>query len=214
MTVRRKTKIAGYSFNSQNKLERKNAVTQAVQWLRSGGVISMPSDTIYGLFAAWQPGKPRGGPNPAILHRLKNRPLPKPFLTVIPQSYPLGRLAELEKLKPENLAWIKEVWPGRNTVIFPKKPGLDYPPGDTIAIRVPAPEDNLFFYETLNELGLPLLAPSLNIHNSPPLEDFNEMKKEFGMFEEIKEIFFDTAFRASRPSSIWSLLNSPPVKIR
>lgn len=172
----------------------------------------MPSDTIYGLFTVYKPDEPMGGPQTAALHKIKGRPLENPFLLVLPEKYPIERLADMERVAAGTIARLKKEWPGRLTAILPKKKSLQYPIFITIAIRKPARQDNPFFYEVINRLGEPLLAPSLNLHAQPPLERLSEMVEQFS--NQLDAIFFDDDFQPGSPSQLWDFTQEDERQIR
>lgn len=166
----------------------------------------MPSDTLYGLFAGY------GMTQIQRMHQLKKRTSEKPFLLVFPEHFPLDEFVAVNKLDYEILDNIAKLWPGRNTLVLPKNSSIQYPYGDTIAIRKPLKTDNPFFYETLNGYNKPLIAPSLNISGDEPLTNLVDMQNVFA--NEVDAIFFDESFVPGNPSRIWDLTKKPCVRLR
>jgi len=189
--------------------EFKTLIAKAAKSLLNDGIVVMPSDTIYGVFAGYCEKQIER------LHLLKKRPVDKPFLLVFPEEYPLEEFVDMKALDvigSQAIDKISELWPGRNTIVLPKNPALKYPTGNTIAIRKPLKNDNVFFYETLNKYNKPLLAPSLNIHGSQPLVMLDEIKSIFS--EIVDLIFYDQVFVPGLPSQIWDLTKKPVVRLR
>jgi L-threonylcarbamoyladenylate synthase len=186
--------------------EFQRLVEKAVASLVSGAVIVMPSDTLYGLFSLY------GDAQIERLHSIKKRPVDKPFLLVFPESYPLDDFVNMLAIDSVLEDKIVELWPGKNTLVLPKNQQRKYPPGETIAIRKPLKNDNVFFYETLNVYGKPLLAPSLNLHGDQPLSSLDDIKSIFD--NKIDFIFFDSAFVPGQASRIWNLAKKPFTRLR
>jgi L-threonylcarbamoyladenylate synthase len=132
------------------------AVNRAVGVLRSGGLIGLPTETVYGLAADAE--------NELAVRRIfavKGRP----------ESHPLiVHLAEVEAatqgwvhtLPPGAVALARAFWPGPLTIVMKRGPrALDVVTGgqDTVAIRVPA---HPIARALLREFGGGLAAPSAN----------------------------------------------------
>jgi L-threonylcarbamoyladenylate synthase len=100
---------------------------------RAGGVILLPTDTLYGLGA--DPGLPAG--LAAVFH-LKGRQPAKPLPVLIAEESLVGRYAVAVPAAWRTL--MDRFWPGPLTLLFPALPGL--PPGirspdGKVALRVP-----------------------------------------------------------------------------
>lgn len=123
--------------------------------LRSGRLVGMPTETVYGLAAlASDPAavartfaaKRRPSDNPLILHLASAADLPLVARTVPPAAWELA----------------KAFWPGPLTLVLPRQPHvLDAVTAglDTVAVRVPAHDVALAL---LRAVGAPLSAPSAN----------------------------------------------------
>lgn len=141
-------------------LQGKEALSQAVELLRSGELVAFPTETVYGLgglaldsnvvkkiFVA----KGRPPDNPLILH--------------------IGQLQQLQQLSreppPAAYQLAKAFWPGPLTLILLKQPHLpDEVTGglDSVAVRMPA---HPLALALLQALGEPLAAPSANLSGHP-----------------------------------------------
>ena len=180
-------------------------VTEAIWHLKQNHIIALPSDTLYGLFT------PLFGGDLRRLHEMKGRSYDHPFLVILPEKYDIGTLADLSSMSREAVAKMKELWPGRFSLVMKKNPSLQYPPGDTIGLRVVKFEDNPFFYRVLEAFGEPLVGPSLNLHGQTPLDDPALMERDFAG---VDRIFFDRSFEPSGPSEIWDLTHEPFGRLR
>ena len=128
---------------------------KAIQLLRAGELVSIPTETVYGLAA-------NAYNEEAVLKifTAKDRPAFDPLIVHI------GRKEDLRKVVAEVPAsadqLIDAFWPGPLTLILPKKssiPDLVTSGSDRVAIRMPAHPVAL---ELLAHLDLPLAAPSAN----------------------------------------------------
>lgn len=137
-----------------------DGVNEAAALLRSGEIVAIPTETVYGLAA--------NALNPDAVSKIfkaKGRPQDNPLIVHIAE---LKSLYDLVSDIPDNaLILARRFWPGPLTMVFKKKPvvpdivsaGLD-----TVAIRMPSHDAAL---SVIRAAGLPLAAPSANISGSP-----------------------------------------------
>lgn len=137
-----------------------DSVEKAADILKSGGIVAIPTETVYGLaanaldetavksiFAA--KGRPQD--NPLIVH-ISSFDMIKPLTTEIPEL--AKRLAE-------------RFWAGPLTVIFNKTnivPNATSGGLSTVAVRMPA---NDAARAVIEKCGFPLAAPSANLSGKP-----------------------------------------------
>ncbi len=129
---------------------------QAAETIRRGGVVVIPTETVYGLAcsALNQDAVRR-------VYEIKGRPAENPLIIHIGSFADLGRVAESWPPLAERLA--ERFWPGPLTMVLPKKKGVpeDVTGGlDTVAVRVP---DHPVALELIRRSGCPLAAPSANL---------------------------------------------------
>jgi len=190
--------IYKYSSRNINKIDQIARIVATS--LKQKKIVALSTDTIYGLVGIFEPSVIER------IHRIKQRPQSKPFILAIAEDTSLSNYIRESEANSEERLKVKQsiqrAWPGKKTLVLPKNPGLTYPPGDTIALRMPAKEDNLLFYTVLQETG-PLVVPSLNKTGTEPLIDLESIKNTFG--SEIDDIFFDTDYIATKPSQIIDL---------
>lgn len=130
-------------------------VSVAVRILREGGIVALPTETVYGLGA--------DASNPDAVSRvfaLKGRPEDHPLIVHIGGVDDIGAWAIDVPEEARLLA--ERFWPGPLTAILKRHPGvLDVVTGgqDTVGLRVP---DHPLTLELLAEFGHGVAAPSAN----------------------------------------------------
>jgi L-threonylcarbamoyladenylate synthase len=130
----------------------------AVELLRKGGVVAVPTETVYGLAA--------NALNPIAVAKIfeaKDRPRFDPLIVHLPNREWLGRIADVPASDRQligNLA--DKFWPGPFTMVLPKRevvPEIVTAGMDTVAVRLSV---HRVFAEIVGELDEPLAAPSAN----------------------------------------------------
>lgn len=130
-------------------------IAQAVEALRRGGVIGLPTETVYGLAA--------DATNDEALRRVfavKDRPATHPLIVHVADAPQLDALA-LE-VSDSCRVLTTHAWPGPLTVIVHANDTVSRVATggrDTVAVRVPAHRAALAI---ITQLGRPLAAPSAN----------------------------------------------------
>lgn len=132
------------------------AIARAADILRAGGLVAMPTETVYGLAADAANAKAV-----ARLYEAKGRPRFNPLISHVPDFEAARRHGEASPLA-ENLA--AAFWPGPLTLVLPARPGgpvcdLARAGLATIALRAPA---HPAAQALLQAFGGPLVAPSAN----------------------------------------------------
>jgi L-threonylcarbamoyladenylate synthase len=135
-------------------------ISRAAEIIKAGGLVAMPTETVYGLAA--------DALNPAAVAKIfkaKGRPQDNPLIVHI------SEFAEWESLTdslPQNaLLLAKCFWPGSLTVILkksPRGPGIVSAGLDTVAVRLPA---HPVARRLIAAAKTPLAAPSANLSGSP-----------------------------------------------
>lgn len=131
-------------------------IKQAAEILRGGGLVAMPTETVYGLAASVF--NPRAV---ARVFEVKQRPSFDPLIAHIALPEDLDRVASDI---PDAARKLMDVfWPGPLTLILPKRgeiPDIVTSGLATVAVRMP---DHPMARELILESGLPLAAPSANL---------------------------------------------------
>ena len=132
----------------------------AARIIKNGGIVGMPTETVYGLAASAYDPKAV-----ADIFIAKGRPQDNPLIVHIAE---LGTLTELCRDVPDSAYEIaKRFWPGPLTIVLKKKPvvpscvtaGMD-----TVAVRFTA---HPIAQELIRRSGLPIAAPSANVSGYP-----------------------------------------------
>jgi L-threonylcarbamoyladenylate synthase len=130
-------------------------VDRAMRAIRAGGLVGMPSETVYGLAA--------DATDPAALQRLfevKGRPPDHPLIVHLADADDLTRVCPQAPQAAYRLA--ARAWPGPLTVIVPRDDTISAVASGgrpTVAVRVPAHE---MARALISASGVPLAAPSAN----------------------------------------------------
>ena len=142
------------------KAEEKNTAETAAQILRNGGIVAIPTETVYGLAAdTFNADAVRK------VFEAKGRPQDNPMIVHVSAFEEIPPL--VEKIDPRLYSLAEKFWPGPLTVIMKKSdlvPSIVSAGLETVAIRMPS-------HETAREIiaaaGVPLAAPSANASGRP-----------------------------------------------
>ena len=137
----------------------------AVELVRSGEVVAVPTDTVMGVSAALD--RPQAL---AAIFRIKGRPSEKPLPVLLADPDDAALLTA--PLSPVLRAFLRLVWPGAVTVVLPARDGLPAEVSGqaadgqlTVGLRVP---DHPPLRTLIRELGVPLATTSANRSGEPP----------------------------------------------
>jgi L-threonylcarbamoyladenylate synthase len=122
--------------------------------LRRGGLVAIPTETVYGLAAHALDAKAC-----RAIFRAKGRPANDPLIVHVPD---LAHAEELAEFNDAARRLARRFWPGPLTLVLPKKacvPGIVTSGGQTVALRSPA---HPLARKLLELSGMPLAAPSAN----------------------------------------------------
>lgn len=140
--------------------DTQNGLADAAKILKSGGIVAIPTETVYGLAASAYDEK-------AIerVFEAKGRPQDNPLIVHIADMDMLSMVARDVPDAAYMLA--KRFWPGPLTMVLPR--GDKIPPSvsaglSTVAVRMP---ENEAAKDIIKLSGLPLAAPSANVSGSP-----------------------------------------------
>lgn len=131
-------------------------MARAAQVLRAGGLVAVPTETVYGLAARADRAEAV-----AAIYRAKGRPDFNPLIVHVPDLAGAGRLALFDD---RARALAAAFWPGALTMVLPRRADAPLAPAvtaglDTVALRCPA---HPAMRALLEQTGLPLAAPSAN----------------------------------------------------
>jgi L-threonylcarbamoyladenylate synthase len=138
--------------------ERTTAVAKAVALLKTGDVVALPTETVYGLAA--------DALNPIAVAKIfeaKERPRFDPLIVHVPDKQWLERVAKIDSRSRGQIEkLIAQFWPGPFTIVLPKReiiPEIVTAGLETVAVRMSA---HSVFSKIVREFGKPLAAPSAN----------------------------------------------------
>ena len=130
----------------------------AVELLRKGEIVALPTETVYGLAA--------DALNPIAVARVfeaKKRPRFDPLIVHLPSREWLERIADVPEHNGQLISKLADrFWPGPFTMVLPKRqivPEIVTAGLDTVALRISA---HPVFSEIIQLFGKPLAAPSAN----------------------------------------------------
>lgn len=147
-------------LKTERLMADEEGIRRAGALLRAGGLVGIPTETVYGLAA-----DARNGSAVARIFRAKGRPADNPLIVHISD---MAQLEELVREFPEAARKLAAAyWPGPLTIILPKKPGVpdEVTAGlDTVAVRFPS---HPVAQKIIAAAGCPLAAPSANSSGKP-----------------------------------------------
>jgi L-threonylcarbamoyladenylate synthase len=146
--------------------DHKEALQIALAILHKGGLVAIPTDTVYGLGALAFDGKAVES-----IFLAKDRPIEKAIPVLIGDATDLEKVSE--DIPDEARTLTSHFWPGPLTVIVPKKPTLPkaVSASPTIGVRVP---DHPVARELLRAAG-PMAVTSANISGQPSPDTAQEV---------------------------------------
>jgi L-threonylcarbamoyladenylate synthase len=134
------------------------ATRRAVELLRKGEIVALPTETVYGLAAdALDPIAV------AKVFEAKERPRFDPLIVHLPSRDWLEKIADLSQQNQQLILELADrFWPGPFTIVLQKRsivPEIVTAGMDTVAVRISA---HPVFAEIVQLFGKPLAAPSAN----------------------------------------------------
>ncbi|MBI4707450.1 MAG: threonylcarbamoyl-AMP synthase [Candidatus Omnitrophica bacterium] len=149
-------KLDQSSFNNNEYLK------EAAGILMRGGLVIIPTETVYGVAANAFNQKAV-----ALLNKIKNRPANKPFSFIIDDKSRVDDLAIGIPVAGYKL--ISKFWPGPLTVV------LNSSGGGKIGLRM---SDNEIALRIASLCGVPLACPSANLSGKPAPVNFSQAIKD------------------------------------
>lgn len=139
-------------------------VARAVESIRAGRQVVLPTETVYGLVA-----RPSDEASVERVRELKGRPRDLVF------TYHVAERADVETLCgpiPERVRRLLDrYWPGPLTMVLPRADGT------SVGVRLPAQD---FTRAVIRGVGEPLYLTSVNRSGEAPLVDPVQIEREFG----------------------------------
>ena len=145
-------------LGTSTRAEREHAVARAVELLRKGEIVALPTETVYGLAA--------DALNPIAVAKIfeaKERPRFDPLIVHLSSRDWLGKIVDLSAQDRQLILKLADkFWPGPFTMVLQKRefvPEIVTAGLDTVAVRISA---HPVFAEIVCALDQPLAAPSAN----------------------------------------------------
>ena len=147
-------------------------LSEAAGILRNGGLVAVPTETVYGLAG-------NGLNEKAVkeIYEVKGRPTIKPLSIMVPGKEAMKKYCENVPPQAERLA--EKFWPGPLTIVLKSKdivPEIVRAGGKTVGLRCPAHPLTL---EALKKAGVPFAAPSANPSGAESPKDAQKVKEYF-----------------------------------
>lgn len=139
-----------------------NFIKEAADILKNGGLVIMPTETVYGIAANMMDEK-------AVerLYEIKQRPKDKPFSVHIEEKLRIEDFARA--IPPAAYKLIDKFWPGPLTLILKSKDK------GNIGLRMP---DNEVALRVIAQAGVPIVCPSANLSGKQAPKNFKEAIKD------------------------------------
>ena len=134
------------------------AVQRAVELLRAGQVVALPTETVYGLAANALDAKAV-----ARIYEIKGRPAHNPIIVHVASNEMAKRC--VSQWPPLADKFARAFWPGPLTMVLPRAkeiPDNVTAGGETVGVRWPS---HPFIQEVIRACDFPLAAPSANLSN-------------------------------------------------
>ena len=181
------------------------AVHRAAELLRSGEVVALPTETVYGLAASALDAR-------AVerIFQVKGRPAYNPIIV---------HVASIDMAKRCVAAWpelagrlAKAFWPGPLTLVLPRAkdiPSVITAGGKTVGVRWPS---HPFIQAVIRECGFPLAAPSANPSNHISPTAAEHVRKSLG--DKIRLIVDGGQAQVGLESTVLDISDDPPRLLR
>lgn len=175
-------------------------IKSAIDCLKSGGVIAIPTDTVYGIGV-----DPFNVDAVQKLYTLKGRPEDKPIPLVLSSVEDVEQVAQ--NLPGFFFHLTEKFWPGGLTIIVQSKNLLPQltAGGTTVGLRIP---NQPLLLEVLQAFGGPIAITSANLSGQPAATSPQEFGTELS--SKIDFIVDDGQTPGPIPSTVYDISVSPP----
>jgi L-threonylcarbamoyladenylate synthase len=177
----------------------------AIDVLRHGGVVAVPTDTVYGIAVALDV---EGGIE--RLFQVKRRPPERGIVLLLDAA---SQASSIGLMGPAATALGDACWPGGLTVVVPQRPDVELPAAltggsPTIGLRVP---DHDAPRALAGAIG-PLPTTSANVSGMPEARDASEILAQLG--DGVELILDGGPARGGPPSTVVDCTAERPVILR
>ncbi len=181
-------------------LDSDSCIDDAVNTLKSGGIIAIPTDTVYGIGA--DPFNPDAVQK---LYTIKGRPENKPIPLVLGSVEDVHKVSQ--NLPPFFFYLTENFWPGGLTIVVEAKNLLPQltANGSTVGLRIP---NQPLLLKILKVFGSPVAITSANLsgqHAATSVEEFGDE-----LSAKLDYIVDDGKTPGLIPSTVYDISVSPP----
>ena len=190
---------------NDRRMAERDPISIAVQVLREGGLVALPTETVYGLAA--------DADNELAVRRIfavKRRPASHPLIVHIGAADALPGWARAVPAEARALA--RAFWPGPLTIVLPKQPRVSHAitgGQDTVAVRVPG---HPLARKVLEQLAGGVAAPSANRFGRVSPTRAEHVREDLG--DEVDYVLDGGACSVGVESTIVDLSRGEPVVLR
>ena len=176
------------------------AIDNAVSALADGGVVAIPTDTLYGIAAA---ALDESAVQRVFDVKERGQSIPLPlFVSGIDDFHEFGR-----RVPDVAIELAAAFWPGKLTIVVDRSSRVpDIVTGglDTVGLRVP---DHPVPREIVARLAAPITATSANISGQPPLTSADHVLRHLG--DRLDLVVDGGQIRPSKPSTVIDVTRTP-----
>ena len=193
--------VLSWMSKQEIDLLESDVCVEAAECLKSGGIIAIPTDTVYGLGA-----DPFNADAVQRLYTIKGRPDGKPIPLVLSSVDDVHRVSQ--NLPDYFFHLTDRFWPGGLTIIVEAKDLLPVltAGGNTVGIRIP---NNPLLLKILQAFGGPAAITSANLSGEPPATSTQEIGEELA--SRIDVIVDGGKTPGPIPSTVYDISVSPPL---
>lgn len=175
-----------------------NSVELVADCLKKGGVVIIPTDTVYGFSGIVDINGSESFNTDAKIRTIKGRAEEKPFIQLISDP------DDIKKITDDNVPdAILSKWPGPLTIIVNVKENLSLgSTHKTVALRCPG---DPWLRKIIKNCGSPIFSTSVNRSGFPVLDEITKIVEEFRDCTDL--IVSDGDKKGAVPSTIVSIVN-------
>ena len=182
--------------------ERSRAITSAAAAVKNGGLVVLPTDTVYGVGA-----DAFNSAAVAALLAAKGRGRDMPVPVLVGSWHTIDGLAMSVSTSMRTL--VRAFWPGALSLVVRQAPSVQWDLGDargTVMLRMPL---HPVAIELLREVG-PMAVSSANISGRPPAVNAGDARQQLG---DLVDVYLDGGQAAQQAASTILDLTSPEPRI-
>ena len=184
---------------------QRDAVEEAATWIRAGGVVALPTDTLYGLAV-----DPFNANAVARVFEVKGRSSERALPLIAADAAQIA--AHLGALPPIARRLAERFWPGPLTLLLPAAPALATDvTGGTGKVGVRVPADGIA-RAVCAAAGRPVTATSANVSGEPATPDPEVVERTLG--SRIDFLLDTGPTRGGAPSTILDVTGDQPQVVR